>query len=128
MNPVNRNTSGTETYSLNKGNLWFGVGGREYGPTSETNFYLGITPPKDGYVIYAGKTSGGQSNYVANNDTELVTILNSITSNTFADVEEALVWVAGQNDFAVISKSEPEIVADGLILNLDPIAFCNSSI
>ena len=119
MNPVNRNTSGTETYSLNKGNLWFGVGGREYGPTSVTNFYLGISPPKGGYVIYAGKASGGQSNYVANNDTELVTILSSITSNTFADVEEALVWVAGQNDFAVISKSEPEIVTDGLVLNVD---------
>ena len=125
MNPVNRNTSGTETYSLNKGNLWFGVGGREYGPTSETNFYLGITPPKDGYVIYAGKTSDGQSNYVANNDTELVTILSSITSNTFADssdtsgVEEALNWVAGQDDFAVINKSEPEIVADNLVLNVD---------
>ena len=83
MNPVKRNTSGTETYSLNKGNLWFGVGGREYGPTSETNFYLGITPPKDGYVIYVGKTSDGQANYVAASDSDLIDIVNSITSNSF---------------------------------------------
>ena len=119
MNPVNRNTSGTETYSLNKGNLWFGVGGREYGPTSETNFYLGITPPKDGYVIYAGKTSDGQSNYIAASDSDLINIVNSITNNSFNTVLEVLNYIAGQDDLAVISKSEPEIVADGLVLNVD---------
>lgn len=119
MNPVNRNTSGTETYSLNKGNLWFGVGGREYGPTSETNFYLGITPPPDGYVIYVGKASGGQANYVAASDSDLINIVNSITSNSFSTVKDVLDYVAGQDDLAVISRSEPAIVADSLVLNLD---------
>jgi hypothetical protein len=119
MNPVNRNTSGTETYSLNKGNLWFGVGGREYGPTSETNFYLGITPPPDGYVIYVGKASGGQANYVAASDSDLINIVNSITSNSFSTVKDVLDYVAGQDDLAVISRSEPAIVANSLVLNLD---------
>lgn len=118
-NPVKRNTSGTETYSLNKGNLWFGVGGRDYGPTSETGFYLGGLPPEGGYVIYAGKTSGGQSNYFANNDSELITILSSITGNAFTSVSESLAWVSGQNDFAVINKSETELVTDQLTFAAD---------
>jgi len=43
--------STTEADCFNQRNFYMGVGNRDFGPTSSTGFYAGVTPPEGGYVI-----------------------------------------------------------------------------
>jgi hypothetical protein len=116
-NVVKYEVGGSETNSIKKGNLWFGVGGRGYGPTDVTGFYNGISIPDGGYGFYQG-SAGGFTYYTANNDDQLVALVNSATGNSF-DISESLHYIAQQDGMAVMKKNENQIVTDGLVLNLD---------
>ena len=116
-NVVKYQSGGSETHSIKKGNLWFGVGGRGYGPTDTTGFYSGIEIPDGGYAFYQG-SAGGFTYYTANNDDQLVALVNSATGNSF-DISESLHYIAQQDGMAVMKKNENQIVTDGLVLNLD---------
>ena len=116
-NVVKYQSGGSETHSIKKGNLWFGVGGRGYGPTDTTGFYSGIEIPDGGYAFYQG-SEGGFTYYTANNDDQLVALVNSATGNSF-DISESLHYIAQQDGMAVMKKNENQIVTDGLVLNLD---------
>ncbi len=116
-NVVKYQSGGSETHSVKKGNLWFGVGGRGYGPTDTTGFYSGILIPDGGYGFYQG-SEGGFTYYTADNDDQLVALVNSATGNSF-DISESLHYIAQQDGMAVMKKNENQIVTDGLILNMD---------
>ena len=77
-NPIKYSTS-AQTLALKKGNFWIGTGDVGKGPTSTTDYYNGITPPAGGYTIYLNKASGGPSIYTAANDTQLVSLTNTIS-------------------------------------------------
>ena len=77
-NPIKYSTS-AQTLALKKGNYWIGTGDVGKGPTSTTDYWNGITPPSGGYTIYLNKASGGPSIYTAANDSQLVSLTNTIS-------------------------------------------------
>jgi hypothetical protein len=117
-NPIKYSTS-AQTLALKKGNFWIGTGDVGKGPTSTTDYYNGITPPSGGYTIYLNKASGGPSIYTAANDSQLISLSNTIAGQTFATAAAALAWFATQTDKMVFDIDYPAIVTNGLVLNLD---------
>lgn len=90
--------------SVVKRNVYVGIEGlAEYGPTVNTGFYNGITPPVGGYTIYVLKESQGPSIHVANNDSQCIFFLKSFgaTGTTISDV---LAWSNGQANLWVTSS------------------------
>ena len=81
-NAIKYNTS-AETLALKSGNFWIGTGDVGKGPTSETGYYNGITPPSGGYTIYLNKASGGPSIYTCANDSELISLTNQIAGTSY---------------------------------------------
>jgi hypothetical protein len=117
-NPIKYST-GSETLALKKGNFYIGTGDVGKGPTSSTGYYNGITPPSGGYTIYLNKNSGGPSIYTASNDAQLISLTNSIASQSYTTANECLVYFAGQTDKMVLNRNYEGIVTDGLIFNVD---------
>ncbi len=78
------------------------VGGAEYGPTSLTGFWNGVTPPVGGYTIYVDKASQGPSIHVANNDSQCIFKLKAMGA-TGTTIEDVLAWADGQSNMAVLS-------------------------
>lgn len=121
-NPIKYNTS-TETLSLKKGNFWIGNGSVDKGPTSTTGFYNGITPPSGGYTIYVNKATGGPSIRVANNDSDLIAITNSIAGTNYTTITQCFAYYDTQNDKLCVNQdfpsSFPYITLDGLLVYLD---------
>jgi hypothetical protein len=117
-NAIKYNVS-AETLALKKGNFWIGTGDVGKGPTSSTGFYNGITPPSGGYTIYLNKVSGGPSIYTVTTEAQMVSLTNSIGSQSFTTSGQCLNWFATQTDKMIFNIDYPAIVTDGLILNLD---------
>ena len=117
-NAIKYSTS-AQTLALKKGNFWIGTGDVGKGPTSTTDYWDGITPPSGGYTIYLNKASGGPSIYTAANDSQLISLSNTIAGQTFATAAAALAWFATQTDKMVFNRDYEAIVTNGLVLNLD---------
>jgi hypothetical protein len=121
-NPIKYST-GSETLALKKGNFYIGTGAVGKGPTSETGYYNGITPPTGGYTIYLNKESNGPSIYTASNDAELISLTNSIAGQSYTTAQQCFNYFYGQTDKLLVNQDYPVdypyIVMDGLILNLD---------
>jgi hypothetical protein len=117
-NPIKYST-GSETLALKKGNFYIGTGDVGKGPTSSTGYYNGITPPSGGYTIYLNKENGGPSIYTVTNDTQLISLTNSIAGQSYTTANECLVYFAGQTDKMVLNRNYEGIVTDGLVCNLD---------
>jgi hypothetical protein len=117
-NPIKYST-GTESLALKKGNFYIGTGDVGKGPTSTTGYYNGISPPTGGYTIYLNKETGGPSIYTVSNDTQLISLTNSIAGQSYTTVNECLVYFAGQTDKLCVNRVYEGIVTNGLILSLD---------
>ena len=117
-NSIKYSTS-AQTLALKKGNYWIGTGDVGKGPTSTTDYWNGITPPSGGYTIYLNKASGGPSIYTAANDSQLISLSNTIAGQTFATAAAALAWFATQTDKMVFDMDYEAIVTNGLVLNVD---------
>lgn len=104
-----KHSTNSETLALKKGNFYIGTGDVDKGPTSETGYYNGITPPNGGYTIYLNKESNGPSIYVANNDTEFINLTNSISNESYETVSQCLTYFNGQSDKMVVNKEYSEI-------------------
>jgi hypothetical protein len=114
-NAIKYNTS-AETLALKKGNFWIGTGDVGKGPTTSTGFYNGISPPW--YTIYLN-TGAGPLIYKASDNTQLISLTNTIAGQTFTTVAAALNWYNSQTDKMVFNIDYPAIITDGLVLNLD---------
>jgi hypothetical protein len=117
-NAIKYNTS-AETLALKKGNFWIGTGDVGKGPTSSTGFYNGITPPSGGYTIYLNKASGGPSIYTVTTEAQMVSLTNSIGSQSFTTSGQCLNWFATQTDKMIFNRDYEPIVTNGLVLNVD---------
>ena len=117
-NAIKYNVS-TETLALKKGNFWIGTGDVGKGPTSSTGFYNGLTPPTGGYTIYLNKASGGPSIYTVTTEAQMVSLTNSIGSQSFTTSGQCLNWFATQTDKMIFNIDYPAIITNGLIMNLD---------
>jgi hypothetical protein len=118
-NPIKYSTS-AQTLALKKGNFWIGTGDSDKGPTSTTSYYNGITPPSGGYTIYLNKVSGGPSIYTAANDSQLISLTNTISGASYTTANECFNYYAGQSDKMCVNMDYEGIVTNGLVLNLDP--------
>jgi hypothetical protein len=117
-NAIKYNVS-AETLALKKGNFWIGTGDVGKGPTSSTGYYNGITPPSGGYTIYLNKATGGPSIYTVNTEAQMVSLTNSIGSQSFTTSGQCLNWFATQTDKMIFNRDYEPIVTNGLVLNLD---------
>ena len=117
-NAIKYNVS-PETLALKEGNFWIGTGDVSKGPSVNTNYWNGITPPTGGYTIYLSGVSQVPVAYVAANDAELISLTNRIGTQNFTTVEQCLSWYLTQPDKMVLNRDYESIVTDGLILNLD---------
>jgi hypothetical protein len=117
-NAIKYSTS-AQTLALKKGNFWIGTGDVPKGPTSSTDYWNGITPPAGGYTIYLNKASNGPSIYVASNDSQLIDFTNRIAGANYTTATECLNYFAGQSDKMVLNSDYPNIVTNGLIMELD---------
>ena len=107
--------AGIDANALNIGN-WSVGSDLGMGPTSASGFKKGLDIPTDGYAIYSGNIDAR----IANNDIELVEILNKLGANVPADDRyNALTW-AKNNNVLVLNRALENIVTDGLVFNLDP--------
>jgi hypothetical protein len=95
----------SDKLSLSKGNLTVGVKGTtEYGPTSISGFYNGITPPVGGYTIYVEKASQGPSIHVPGDDMECMYYLKQYGAPD-GTIDSMLSWALTQDTILVL-KSE----------------------
>jgi hypothetical protein len=118
-NAIKYSTS-PQTLALKKGNFWIGTGDSAKGPTSVTDYWSGISPATGGYTIYLNKSgSQGPSIYAATGDTELVGMTNRIAGTSFTTRVESLNWFSTQTDKMVFNIDYPQIITNGLVLNLD---------
>lgn len=95
--------------SIYKGQFTIGVDTSfDFGPTSATSFWNGVIPATGGYTIYQNKAANGPSIRTAANDTELVSILQSMgsTGSTAANV---LDWASQQANIMVANIDYPSI-------------------
>jgi hypothetical protein len=93
-------TTGSTTKRVATRNTNFSVGvdaSDDYGPTSTTGFYNGITPPVGGYTLYVHKASGGPSIHVANDDNQCIFFLKSFGA-TGSTISEVLSWATARTD------------------------------
>jgi hypothetical protein len=117
-NPIKYST-GSETLALKKGNFYIGTGDVGKGPTSSTGYYNGISPPSGGYTIYLNKETGGPSIYTVTNDTQLISLTNSIAGTSYTTANECLVYFAGQTDKMVLNRNYESVVTNGLVVDID---------
>ena len=111
-NKIKINT-GIDSDALNLGKWSIGIDGSGMGPTGSTGFKNGINPPIGGYVIY----TDGPSVRVAQNDTELIDILNKFGANVVT-VEGALMF-AKASGILVLNNPLDSVSSDGLVAYMD---------
>jgi hypothetical protein len=116
-NVIKYSTSNPSQSSLRKGNLAVGIGDGNYGPTSTTGFVNGMDIPNGGYVVYLLHNNNPAA-WVAYNDTDLIAVARTL-GNSGTTVTSAKEYLAGRSDTWILNNMPPNIVTDGLILNLD---------
>ena len=101
----------------------FGIGmvdGGRYGPTSETNFWMGISPATSGYTIYGNKVILGPVIYGPQNDAELIEFAKKIVNPNITNISQALLgFTTGATDAICVNRDYESIVTDKMSLSLD---------
>lgn len=121
-NPVKTDSTYTEQLGcIRKDYLLFGVQNKEYGPTDPTNFWSGVTPPSvTSYVVYTYRETNGPIISVAHNDAEMIILGQDITTNTFATAADAIAFLSGDSNYAVMNITDyPNVVTEDLITLAD---------
>ena len=111
----------TPPNSLRKSNVAIGVNNVEYGPTNTTGWYNNINSLGNNIVIYKTQVTGDPDAFAPQSDQELYNfvIMQGGNSSNTTSVGAALTWIATQSDLLAVNNSLPNIITDGLILNLD---------
>ena len=100
----------SDTYGFKIGNFYIGTAQVEYGPTSTSNWWDGITPTIGGYTIYIQKASQGPSIYTPNNDGELIWFANYLGAGGVGTVEDALMWFYNNSTTYLVANRDLEDV------------------
>lgn len=115
-----RTPAGTDANEIRFKN--FGAGVKQYsnyGPTSSTGYWNGITPPTGGYTIYSKKTSQGPAIFTAGNDQNLIYFTKLLGGSNITDATTALSYLRSDANTICVNFDYPDIVTDGLIYCID---------
>ena len=104
--------------TLLSGDWSIGTNVEGMGPSSDTGFFQGVTPPTGGYALYTNVNSNFEVR-IAKNDGHLIDILNQMFNSAWTRIEDALEWCNGNSGVLVLNQSIPDKVTDGLILDLE---------
>lgn len=118
-NVFKRLTGPPSRKALKRGNLVRGIGGEQYGPTSQTGYYSGVDAPEGGYVVTTLNTSNLPEYRIAHNDNELIPIANNLGGNV-SNVNDAKVYLTGRSNTWLINSTPTPAVTDDLVLYYDP--------
>ena len=110
----------TPSGSLRKENVALGVNGN-LGPTANTGFYSMPAPASGKYIINKVAASGVPNFFAPQNDTELIQFARNegATGANTGSAAAVLAWIATQPNLEAANFEYPNIVTDGLVLNLD---------
>jgi len=117
-NTIKYSTS-SQSLALKKGNYWLGTGDVGKGPTSSSDYWNTITPPRGGYTVYLNKASNGPSIYVCSNNSDLVTITNRIAGTSYTTAAQCLAWYMTQSDKMVLNADYDAVLTNGLVYLVD---------
>ena len=120
-------SSSTPPNSVRKGTVAIGVNDVDMGPTNATGWYNGLTPSGNYPIIYKTSPTEIPRIFSPSSDSELYNFVLSQggnSSNT-TSVGAALAWIATQPNLLAVNSPLPNIVTDGLILNLDASLVCS---
>ena len=104
--------------ALKKGNLARGIGGQDYGPSSSTGYYAGITPPEGSYLITTLRGDNTPDYRVANTDEELVVIANELGGNVFHSLD-AKSYLLNRTNTWLINNTPKNQTTEGLVVSID---------
>lgn len=102
-----------------------------YGPTSITNFWMGITPTFNGYTAYLNKAAQGPSIYTLANDAAVINLAQYLGGSNISTINDALAWFSSQGDKICVNMNYPDIVTSGLSFNVDSgfvPSYCRSGV
>ena len=107
--------------SIKSNNIVIGNDNVAYGPTSQTGFYAGITPPASGYTIYSvNSVTHIPTAVVANNDTELIYFAKSFGGSNISTTSDAInYFLTGSTGTTIANMNFPNISTSGLTLCVD---------
>lgn len=115
-----KNSATLQTNSIKWGSFGIGVNQGGYGLTSSTSFWNGKTPNVSGYVLYIGNGASSPTTYVAKNDSDLITLSNTLGYGPNTTIGEALTAFNTSSGVVIcINVDSPNIVTSGLTLYLD---------
>lgn len=118
-NVIKYTTGSTPIGCLRKGNMSIGNNNADYGLT----FFNGIDPPAGGYTVYLNKPSGGPSIYCPANNSQLISLTNSISGSNYTTVNQCFSYYDSQTDKICVNQNYPTdfpyIVLDGLYMFYD---------
>jgi hypothetical protein len=117
-NSIKYSTTG-DTRSLRggpNGRFYFGVGDVGKGPSSATTYYNTVVPPTTGYTVYSyDATQVSNTSYeTCSNDSELITLTNLKSGQSFTGVSQCLAWYLTQSNYACVNRDYPTIPTSGL--------------
>lgn len=84
-------------------NFYIGTSG-DFGPTSQTGYWAGITPPGGGYTLYESKSAQGPSIRIFPNSSSLSTELEKYFGHSFNFVNEGIVSASLTNDICILNR------------------------
>lgn len=109
-----------DTFSLRKGNFYFGIGDVLKGPTSSTDHWNGITPPAGGYTIYENKSANGPSIRVPINSSTLIDYSNRLYSgSSITTTAGAITYLNGLSTVVCVNMDYEPIITSGLTFLVD---------
>ena len=101
-----------------RGNLAVGIGEENYGPSSTTGYYAGVTPPENGFVVYATGSNSNPKVFVAETEDDLPAIARTLGGGVL-DVLGAKNYIAGLTHAWVINSVPNNTITDGLVFDLN---------
>lgn len=117
-NVFKRLTGNPTRRAKKKGNLARGIGGDNYGPTSQTGYYSGVDAPNNGYVVTTLNASNLPEYRVANDLEGLVLIANDLGGNVFHGLD-AKTYLLNRTNTWIINSTPKNQTTDGLVIDLD---------
>jgi hypothetical protein len=117
-NKIKYSATADTSRALKRGNVLIGTKDVEYGPTSSTGYWNGITPPS-AYTVYTVPSNANTPSIVTPaNDTQMIAYARTLGGNP-STIEDALSYVAGLNNSIVVNRDYEDIVLDSLVFGWD---------